>query len=96
MKSLVLLQELLPPDASIGLALTSLCNGSGLVVIDEDVLVALGAAYSTIWKYHWQCVIDEEPWIASAAVNMVRQDHGTLFSLADGRAGTLALPVNSL
>jgi hypothetical protein len=96
--SLLSLQELLPSDVSIWLALTSFCNGSDLVVIDEDVLVALGAAYSTLWKYHWRCVIDEEPWIASVAINMVRQDHSTLFSslsLADGQAGTLALPVNN-
>ncbi|OAD02732.1 hypothetical protein MUCCIDRAFT_109567 [Mucor lusitanicus CBS 277.49] len=66
---------LLPSDASIWLALTSFCSGDDLVVIDEDVLVALGAAYSTLWKYHWRCVIDEEPWIASAAINLVRQDH---------------------
>ncbi|GAN09876.1 hypothetical protein MAM1_0300c09409 [Mucor ambiguus] len=96
--SLLSLQELLPYDGSIWLTLTSFCYGSDLVVIDEDVLVALGAAYSTLWKYHWRCVIDEKPWIASAAVDMVRQDHGTLFSslyLADGRAGTLALPINN-
>jgi hypothetical protein len=94
--SLLSLQELLPSDASIWLALTSFCSGDDLVVIDEDVLVALGAAYSTLWKYHWRCVIDEEPWIASAAINLVRQDHGSLFSslsLARDQAGTLVLPI---
>ncbi|CAO3630098.1 unnamed protein product [Mucor fragilis] len=93
--SLLSLQELLPSDSSIWLALTTLCNGSDLMVIDEDVLVVLGAAYSTLWKYHWRCVIDEEPWIVSAAINMVRQDHGSFFtslSLASVQAGTLALP----
>ncbi|KAK4521255.1 uncharacterized protein ATC70_013200 [Mucor velutinosus] len=97
--SLLSLQELLPSASSIWLALTTFCSGSDLLVIDEDVLIALGAAYSTLWKYHWRCVIDEEPWIASAAINMVRQDHGTLFSslsLASVQAGTLALPVNSV
>ncbi|KAK4511675.1 uncharacterized protein ATC70_008591 [Mucor velutinosus] len=94
--SLLSLQELLPSASSIWLALTTFCSGSDLLVIDEDVLIALGAAYSTLWKYHWRCVIDEEPWIASAAINMVRQDHSTLFSslsLASVQAGTLALPV---
>ncbi|KAI8635796.1 hypothetical protein BD408DRAFT_137522 [Parasitella parasitica] len=33
-------------------------------MLDEEVLVALGTAYSTLWKYHWRCVIDTEPWIA--------------------------------
>ncbi|OAC97593.1 hypothetical protein MUCCIDRAFT_157605 [Mucor lusitanicus CBS 277.49] len=94
--SLLSLQELLPSEASIWLALTSFCSGDDLVVIDEEVLVALGAAYSTLWKYHWRCVIDEEPWIASAAINLVRQDHGSLFSslsLARDQAGTLVLPI---
>ena len=97
--SLLSLQELLPSDDSIWLALTSLCSSGDLQVIDEDVLVALGATYSTLWKYHWRCVIDEEPWIASAALNMVRQDHGSLFStlsLASVQAGTLALPITNL
>ncbi|KAG1081601.1 hypothetical protein G6F42_022892 [Rhizopus arrhizus] len=68
-------------------------------MINEDVLVALGATYSTLWKYHWRCVIDEEPWIASAALSMVRQEHGSHFStlsMASVQAGTLALPINSL
>ncbi|OAC98618.1 hypothetical protein MUCCIDRAFT_115540 [Mucor lusitanicus CBS 277.49] len=90
---------LLPSGTSIWMALTSFCSGDDLVVIDEDVLVALGAAYSTLWKYHWRCVIDEETWIVSAAINLVRQDHGSLFSslsLACGQAGTLALPTATL
>lgn len=78
--SLLSLQVLLPSNASIWLALTSLCSSGDLKVIDEDVLAVLGAAYSTFWKCHWRCVIDEEPGIASAASNMVRQDHGLLFS----------------
>ena len=58
--SLLSLQELLPSDASIWMALTTL-RSTALLVIDEDVLVVLGAIYSTLWKYHWRCVIDEEP-----------------------------------
>lgn len=46
--SLLSLQELLPSDASIWLALTSLCSSDDLKMIDEDVLVDLGAAYSTL------------------------------------------------
>lgn len=64
-------------------------------MIDEDILVALGAAYNIFWKYYWRCIIDEEPWIASAALNMVRQDHGSIFSalcsLASAQAGALGL-----
>ncbi|KAI8638450.1 hypothetical protein BD408DRAFT_436012 [Parasitella parasitica] len=50
---------------SIWQALTSFCS-QDLSMLDEEVLVALGTAYSTLWKYHWRCVIDTEPWIASA------------------------------
>ncbi|GAN05534.1 hypothetical protein MAM1_0094c05005 [Mucor ambiguus] len=58
--SLLSLQELLPSDVSIWLALTSFCCGSNLVAINVNVLVAL----------------DDEPWIASTTIRMVRQDHG--------------------
>ncbi|EPB86040.1 hypothetical protein HMPREF1544_07200 [Mucor circinelloides 1006PhL] len=70
-----------------------------MLVIDENVLVTLGTTYSTLWKYHWQCVIDEEPWIAFTAMNMVRQDHSTPFSslsFARAQTGTLALPLTTL
>lgn len=46
--SLLSLQELLPYDVSIWLALTSFCFSGNLVVIDEDVQIALGTAYSTL------------------------------------------------
>ncbi|KAI8646619.1 hypothetical protein BD408DRAFT_317673, partial [Parasitella parasitica] len=77
--SLLSLQDLLPTAMSIWQALTSFCS-QNLEMLDEEVLVALGTAYSTLWKYHWRCVIDTEPWIASAYFNVVRQDHGLLFS----------------
>ncbi|KAG2193362.1 hypothetical protein INT46_006462 [Mucor plumbeus] len=50
-----------------------------MVELEEDVLVVLGAAFTMLWKYHWRCVIDTEPWISFFAFNMVRQDHGLLF-----------------
>ena len=90
------MQDLFPSNLSIWTALTSFCS-SDLGFFDEDILVALSAVYSTLWKYHWRCVIDTGPWIASAALNMVRQDHGSLFSslssLAGVEAGTLTLPL---
>lgn len=66
--------------------------------LDDDVLVVLGAAYSTLWEYHWECVIDTEPWIASSILNMVRQDHGLLFSSLfpsadDAQGNILTLPL---
>ncbi|KAI8639608.1 hypothetical protein BD408DRAFT_435042 [Parasitella parasitica] len=97
--SLLSLQDLLPNTMSIWQALTSFCSQDSSM-LDEEVLVALGTAYSTLWKYHWRCVIDTEPWIASACLNMVRQDHGLLLSslssLASVQAGTLTLPLPNL
>ena len=58
-----------------------------LIELNENVLVALGAAFTMLWKYHWRCVIDTEPWISSAVLNMVRQDHGLLFSSLFSSAG---------
>ncbi|CEP16767.1 hypothetical protein [Parasitella parasitica] len=51
-----------------------------MVELNDDVLVAFGAGFATLWKYHWRCVIDTEPWIPSAAFNMVQHDHHMLFS----------------
>ncbi|KAG2199262.1 hypothetical protein INT46_008804, partial [Mucor plumbeus] len=76
--SLLSLWDLLPTSLCIWTALTGFCS-LDMVELDEDVLVALGAAYTTLWKYHWRSVIDTEPWIPSVVLNMVRQDHGSLF-----------------
>ncbi|CEP17604.1 hypothetical protein [Parasitella parasitica] len=91
------LQDLLLTDMAIWTALTSLCS-QDMVMIDDDVLVPLGAAYSTLCKYHWQCVIDTEPWVTTAVINMFHQDHNLLypfssFSAASDQVGTLALPI---
>lgn len=56
--SLLSSQELLPSDVSICLALTSLCSSDDLLVINENILVALADAYSTAWKYHRRRVLD--------------------------------------
>ena len=77
--NLLSLQDLFPSDLSIWTALASFCSLE-MVELEEDVLVVLGAAFTTLWKYHWRCVIDTEPWISSFVFNMVRQDHGLLFS----------------
>ncbi|KAG2193973.1 hypothetical protein INT46_011315, partial [Mucor plumbeus] len=69
--SILSLQHLLPSNQAVWTALTSFCSIE-LIELDENVLVALGAAFTTLWKYHWR--------IPSAVLNMVRQDHGLLFS----------------
>jgi hypothetical protein len=45
-----------------------------------DVLVVLGSAFLILWKYHWQCVIDDELWSSHAAINIFKQDHSSLVS----------------
>lgn len=47
-------QELLFSDATIWLAITTSCRVSDLVLMNEDVLIAFGAATSTLWTYHAQ------------------------------------------
>ena len=76
--SMLSLQHLLPSNQAVWTALTSFCSIE-LVELDENVLVALGAAFTTLWKYHWRCVIDTEPWTSSFVFNMVRQEYGFLF-----------------
>ncbi|CEP09889.1 hypothetical protein [Parasitella parasitica] len=94
------LQDLLPTGMAFWTALNSLCS-QDMVILDEDVLVSLGAPYSTLWKYHWRCVINTEPWISTAAMNMFRQNHNLFYSFtsissASDQVGTLALPsINS-
>ena len=91
------LQHLFPSNQAVWTALTSFCSME-LIELDENVLVAFGAAFTTLWKYHWRCVVDTEPWIYSAVLNMIRQDHGlllfSLFPLASVQADSLTLPSN--
>ena len=84
--SFLSLQDLFPSNLCVWTALTTFCSLNTLD-LDDDVLVVLGAVYSTLWKYHWRCVIDIEPWITSAILNMVKQDHGLLFSSLFPSAG---------
>ncbi|KAG2192905.1 hypothetical protein INT47_011147 [Mucor saturninus] len=50
---------------------------SGLVTLCDmkqkphsaETLVLLGSAFSTLWKYHWRCVIEGDLWNSHAAIN---------------------------
>ncbi|CEP10397.1 hypothetical protein [Parasitella parasitica] len=94
---LLSLRDLLPSSPSIWCAQTSFCTQE-MIELDEEVLVALGAAFTTLWKYHWRCAIDSEPWMFPVAMNMFRQDRSLLYysfsslSSASVQVGTLALP----
>ncbi|KAI8635770.1 hypothetical protein BD408DRAFT_321866, partial [Parasitella parasitica] len=77
--SLLSLQDLFPSSLAIWTALTSFCS-LNMAELDEDLLVALGAGFTTLWKYHWRSVIDMEPWIPSVAINIFKHDHSSLIS----------------
>lgn len=49
------------------------CNK--IQTLDKNELILLGTSFSTIWKYHWYCVIKEEQWNGNAVINMFKQDH---------------------
>ncbi|CEP17053.1 hypothetical protein [Parasitella parasitica] len=97
--SLLSRQDLLPTSLAVWTTLSSLCF-LDMVDLDDDVLVALGAGFVTLWKYHWRCVIDAEPWIPFGVLNMVQNDHNVLFFtlslMAGGQAHNLALSDNNI
>ncbi|KAG2189676.1 hypothetical protein INT46_007161, partial [Mucor plumbeus] len=62
--SILSLQHLLRFNQAAWTALTNFCSIE-LIEPDENVLVARGVMFTTLWKYHWQCDIDTEPWISS-------------------------------
>ncbi|KAG2212920.1 hypothetical protein INT46_010476 [Mucor plumbeus] len=97
--SLLSLQDLLPTSLCIWTTLIGFCS-LDMVELNEDVLVAFGVAYTTLWKHHWRSVIYTEPWISSVILNMVRQDHGSffhsLFPSAGVQTGNLTLSLNSV
>ncbi|KAI8970782.1 hypothetical protein BDB01DRAFT_731390, partial [Pilobolus umbonatus] len=43
--------------------------------LDSKDLAMLGCAFSTLWKYHWLCVMDNIAWSRPAAVNMFKDEH---------------------
>ncbi|OAD07887.1 hypothetical protein MUCCIDRAFT_104841 [Mucor lusitanicus CBS 277.49] len=48
-------------DEDIWRALTTLHDRNGSPV-DPSVLELLGAAFYSLWAYHWRCTIDDIPW----------------------------------
>jgi hypothetical protein len=77
--SLVHLSADFPSKIDIWSGLVSLSSAS-CKPLDEKILLLLGSAFATLWRYHWRCVIDEEMWCSITAINMFKQDHHILVS----------------
>jgi hypothetical protein len=75
--SLVQLSDVFPTASSVWSGLVSLCS-LNCEPLENKVLCLLGSSFATLWRYHWRCVMDNEVWISSAAINMFKQDHHSL------------------
>jgi hypothetical protein len=64
---------------SVWSGLVTLCDLEA-VPLDNDLLVLLGAGLSTLWRLHWNCVIHDESWSSTHAINAFEQDHSLLIS----------------
>jgi hypothetical protein len=42
--------------------------------------VLLGAGLATVWRLHWKCVIHEESWSSTHAINAFEHDHSLIIS----------------
>jgi hypothetical protein len=94
--SLVRLNDAFPAEIDVWSGLVTLSSVSGQP-LDQNVLCLLGSAFSTLWRYHWRCVLDTEEWCSITAFNMFKQDHHVLVSsMLNGNGVTNSLDMSSL
>ena len=67
-------------DLQIWCALTSLSDLDTGSLLSRDVLAVVGAALATLWKYHWRCVFDDEPWSPNAVFSLYQADQALYIS----------------
>ncbi|CEJ02603.1 hypothetical protein RMCBS344292_16603 [Rhizopus microsporus] len=61
MLQFLLLDDEFTRDLQVWSALFCFCGLYGNR-LRKEVLTILGVAFTTLWKYHWQCVFDNAPW----------------------------------
>jgi len=44
-------------------------------ILPRHALSVLGDAFSSLWKYHWYCVFNAQPWNRQAAIAVFKKDH---------------------
>ncbi|KAG2193800.1 hypothetical protein INT47_009942 [Mucor saturninus] len=88
MISLLGIGDIFETEFDVWSGLVSLCDLKQKP-LSADMLVILGSGFSTLWKYHWRCVIDDVLWNSQAALNMFQHDHSSL--IADNLASQSAL-----
>ncbi|KAG2192923.1 hypothetical protein INT47_002762 [Mucor saturninus] len=68
--SLLGIGDIFETEFDVWSGLVSLCDLKQKP-LSADMLVIIGSGFSTLWKYHWRCVIDGDLWNSQAALNMV-------------------------
>lgn len=48
--------------------------------LDPTMLVLIGTAFSTIWKYHWCYIIDDEDWRSVSVFESFKMENAQLIS----------------
>jgi hypothetical protein len=76
---LLSLEEPLPGIDSVCSGLVALCDLES-VPLSTDLLVFLGAGLATVWRLHWNCVIHDESWSSTHAINAFEYDHSLIVS----------------
>ena len=84
-----------PSAVSIWSALVTLCYLDRSPVKSE-YLVLFGSAFSTLWSYHWRCILDELPWSSSGVFSMFLEDHRLVISPYLDRNPVLLDPLTEL
>jgi hypothetical protein len=93
--SLVHLNDAFPAEIDIWSGLVTLSSVSGQPH-NQHILCFLGSAFSTLWRYHWRCVLDSEEWYSITAFNMFKQDHHSVVSsMLNSSAVTDSLDISS-
>ncbi|CAO3611948.1 unnamed protein product [Mucor hiemalis] len=71
--------DIFPSELAIWSGLVTLCS-LNRKPLKAYQLVLLGSAFSTLWAYHWRCVLDAQLWSSAGVLNLFLQDHKLLIS----------------
>ncbi|KAG1029818.1 hypothetical protein G6F43_013994 [Rhizopus delemar] len=77
--SLFRLTDQFPEATSVWSALATLSSPDNRYTICSDHIRPFGFAFSSLWKFHWRCVLNSTPWSLSGAMNFFQQESKLLF-----------------
>jgi len=73
------LSDTFPTDEAIWTGLTTL-HDKDHNPLDISILELLGAAFFSLWQYHWCCIMEDKAWLTRVAFPLFLSEHSRLIS----------------